>query len=86
MAADGPAVYTTSSSWGETTINRSNRPARTSSPRDDKGAIPADSWVEYDVTPFVTGNGTYSFNLVTASADGVNFYSREAARRNRSWC
>jgi fibronectin type 3 domain-containing protein len=77
--ADGPAVYTTSSSWGETTINWSNRPSRTSSATDDKGAIPADSWVEYDVAPFVTGNGTYSFNLVTTSTDGVNFYSREAA-------
>jgi hypothetical protein len=74
---DGPAVYTAESSWGETTINWSNRPARTSSARDDKGAISADTWVEFDVTPFVTGNGTYTFNLVTTSTDGVNFYARE---------
>jgi chitodextrinase len=77
--ADGPAVYTAGSSWGETTINWSNRPARTSSARDDKGSIPGDTWVEYDVTPFVSGNGTYTFNLATTSTDGVNFYQREAA-------
>jgi hypothetical protein len=45
---------------------------------DDKGAIAAESWVEFDVTPFVTGPGTYSFGLRTASSDAVDFYSREA--------
>ena len=40
-------------------------PAPTSAATDDKGAIPANTWVEYDVTPFVTGNGTYSFRLAT---------------------
>jgi fibronectin type 3 domain-containing protein len=76
---DGPAVYTSDTAWGETTVNWNTRPARTSAARDDKGAIPADTWVEYDVTPFVTGNGTYSFNLVTTASDGVNFHSREEA-------
>ena len=37
------------------------------------------TWVEYDVTPFVTGNGTYSFTLATTSNDGIDFYNREAA-------
>ena len=52
---DGPALYTTATSWSETTINWNTRPARTSAATDDKGAIPSNSWVEYDVTPFVTG-------------------------------
>jgi hypothetical protein len=76
---DGPAVYTSGTAWGETTVNWNTRPARTSAARDDKGAIPAETWVEYDVTPFVTGNGAYSFNLVTTASDGVNFHSREEA-------
>jgi chitodextrinase len=76
---DGPAVYTSSTAWSETTVNWNTRPARTSAARDDKGAIPADTWVEYDVTPFVTGNGTFSFSLATTSSDGVNFHSREEA-------
>jgi fibronectin type 3 domain-containing protein len=77
--ADGPAVYTTSATWSETTINWNTRPAPTSAATDDKGAIPSNTWVEYDVTPFVTGNGTYSFRLATTSTDGVYFSSREAA-------
>ena len=74
---NGPAVYQTSNSWTETGISWDIRPAPTSTGRDDKGAIPLNAWVDYDVTPFVTGNGTYSFLLATTSADGVDFYSRE---------
>ena len=75
--ADGPAVFTTATTWSESTITWSNRPATTSGATDDKGAIATNSWVEYDVSPFVTGNGTYSFRLATTSSDGVDFYSRE---------
>ena len=74
------------------TARRCTRPAtpgrRTRSPgtparsapaprRDDKGAIAANTWVEYNVTPFVTGNGTYSFTLAQTSSDGVDFRARE---------
>ena len=75
--SDGPAVYLTNTSWSETAVTWNTRPARTSAATDDKGAIPVNTWVEYDVTPFVTGNGTYSFNLATTSNDGIDFYSRE---------
>ena len=76
---DGPAVYTTGTSWTETAVNWNTRPARTSAPTDDKGAIANNAWVEYDVTQFVSGNGTYSFGLATTSSDGANMYSRENA-------
>ena len=35
--ADGPAVYTTSNSWAENTLNWNTRPLRTSAATDDKG-------------------------------------------------
>ena len=76
---DGPAIYTTTTAWTETAINWNTRPARTSGATDDKGAIPVNTWVEYDVKPFMSGNGTYSFTLATTSADGVDFNAREAA-------
>ena len=76
---DGPAVYTTEPAWSETAVNWNNRPPRTSATTDDKGAITTNSWVEYDVTQFVSGNGTYSFGLARTSSDGVDIYSREAA-------
>jgi acid phosphatase type 7 len=48
-------------------------------PIDDRGPVPALSWVEYDVTPIVRGDGTYSFRLATASSDGIDFRSRNAS-------
>jgi calcineurin-like phosphoesterase family protein len=78
-SVSGPAVYSTASSWTETGITWNTRPPPTSAATDDKGAVPIDSWVEFDVRPFVTGNGTYSFVLATISADAVDFHQREAA-------
>jgi glucose/arabinose dehydrogenase len=75
---DGPAVATASSNWTETGITWNTRPPR-SGDRDDKGALPAGSWAEWDVTPFVTGNGTFTFVLATSSADGAVFSSRQGA-------
>jgi hypothetical protein len=81
---NGPAVYSTASSWSETGITWSNRTARTSGATDDKGAISAGSWVEYDVTSLVSGdNQAYSFILATASVDGITFKSRQAADPTR---
>jgi hypothetical protein len=77
---DGPAVYTTSDTWSESGplgISWFNRPSRGGTPTDDKGAIAANGWVEYDVTPLVNGDGTYDFVLATTSEDEVGFYSRE---------
>jgi hypothetical protein len=76
---DGPPVYTTGNAWTETSLTWNNRPANISGATDDKGRIATNSWVEYDVTPLVTGNGTYSFNLPGISDDGIDFNSREAA-------
>jgi chitodextrinase len=81
---NGPAVYTTSSGWLETGlggITWATRPAPTSAARDDKSAVAPGSWVEFDVTPFVGGNGIYSFVLITDSGDGLDMHSREATMR-----
>jgi PKD repeat protein len=80
---DGPAAYGTSTSWSEGTINWSNRPARTSGPHDDKGAIAAGAIAEWDVTPLVNGNGPVGIALAQASADGANFAAREDPTSSR---
>jgi PKD repeat protein len=74
---DGPAVYPTGNDWSETGITWDNRPAPTGSAMADVGAAPVNSWVELDVTPLVTGNGSVSFVLAQTSTDGVTFYSRQ---------
>jgi hypothetical protein len=78
-SVDGPAVFKASSSWSESTVNWSNKPARTGSASDDKGAITKATFVDYDVTPLVTGNGANTFSLVSVSNDGASFASREYA-------
>ena len=79
---DGPAVYSTSAGWGESTITWNNKPAPTSGALADAGGIATGVWTEWDVTPAVTGEGLASFRLASVVTDGVNFHSREAATAN----
>jgi len=78
FTANGPAVYTAGSSWSESGITWGNRPARSASGTADKGSIAPNSWVEFDVSPLVSGDGTYTFVLATDSTDGLQLNSREA--------
>ena len=74
---NGPAVYASDNSWTESDITWNNRPAQTGEAIDNKDAIATYAWVEYDVTPLVTGDGTFNFVLAADSSDGVIFSSRE---------
>ncbi len=38
------------------------------------------AWVDYDVSSEVTGDGTYTFALISNSTDGVTFSSREGPK------
>lgn len=75
---DGPELWPVVTNWNENSITWNTRPAATAGPVDDTAAIPAYSWVEFDVTDLVTGDGTYAFRLSQYSHDGVTFASREA--------
>jgi hypothetical protein len=74
---DGPAVHLTDNSWTESELTWENRPGPTSDAVDNKGKLGTNSWVEYDVTSVVTGDGTFSFVLLADDSDGVIFSSRE---------
>lgn len=74
---NGPAVYATDPSWVETEVTWDHRPARTSPAVDNKDRLGTGAWVEYNVTPLVTGNGIFSFVLVADSSDSAVFSSRE---------
>lgn len=80
-SADGPALYTTGNSWTENGITWNNRPGRTSGVIDNKGAVAKNTWVEYDVTTTITGNGTFNFVLAGDSSDEIRFSSREGQSR-----
>ena len=74
---DGPAVYPTGNDWSETGITWSNRPQATGPATADVGAVAVNTWVELDVTPLVTGNGSVSFVVAQPGTDGVTFYARQ---------
>ena len=79
-STNGPAAYGTATSWSEAGITwNSGRPARTTGVLEDKATIPTGTWVEWNVSAVVTGNGLYSFNLAPTSSDGTDMSSREAA-------
>jgi hypothetical protein len=80
--ANGPAVYLADSDWiesGSSGVNWTNQPALLSSASDNKGSIATSTWVEYDVTVLLNGDGTYTFALIGDSTDGVTFSSREGS-------
>ena len=58
FAAGGSAIYATANDWTETGINWSTRPAINSSGLDTISAISNHTWVEYNVTAQITGDGT----------------------------
>jgi chitodextrinase len=74
---DGPAVHAASGTWTETGVTWSNRPAPAGAAVADAAAVGAASWLELDVTPLVTGNGTFDFLVAPTSKDGADFYSRQ---------
>lgn len=74
---NGPIVYPADSEWIESDVTWETRPARQGGALDNKDNIDGDTWVEYDVTSAVTGDGTFSFVFVADSGDAVVFSSRE---------
>ncbi|WP_244238024.1 CBM96 family carbohydrate-binding protein [Corallococcus terminator] len=77
---EGPAVYAlTGQPWSESIVTWNSRPARTGSAVDAAQGVATGSWVDYDVTDLVRGNGDISFGLYSTSSDGVTFHSRESA-------
>jgi hypothetical protein len=76
-STNGPSIYGTDNTWAEAGITWNNRPAATTGVIANLGAATASTWVEYNLTSYITGNGTYNFVLLPDSSDGIRFVSRE---------
>ncbi len=74
----GTSVSSTDSNWSETGITYNNVPAAISQLA-SLGAFSSGTWIEIDVTGYVTGNGTFSFMLATSSSTAASFSSKEGA-------
>jgi hypothetical protein len=80
---NGPRVFLdTGSFWTEGGVTWGTRPVPGGAPLADKGAISSGTWVEYDVTSGVSGDGMLDLVLVSDSSDGTTFASREHARED----
>ncbi len=78
-SGNGPKVFATATTWTESGLTWANRPSPLGTHSDDKAAVPAGAFVEYDVTPLVAGNGSVAFVFLPDSTDGFDFNSREHA-------
>jgi hypothetical protein len=63
--------------WTEGSINHTNAPAMDGVTA-TSGAFGAGVWTTVDITPLVTGNGTYNIALTTTSGTAFSLASREA--------
>lgn len=70
-------AYLVDSNWTETGITWATQPALGAVTATGAPAV-AGQWVEWDVTSAVTGQGSFSFLLVSSSTNSVYFDSREA--------
>jgi len=79
---NGPAVYRTGA-WPSTPLTWASRPAVVSGPRGDKGRLVRGTWVEWDVTPWVTRDGDYGFALKGGAADTLELMTRNTIKTKK---
>ena len=76
--ASGGGAYLVGSGWTEAGITWANAPLISGTALDTRGAVTTGTWVEWDVTAAVSGNG--SLNLAIRNSGGSGTYSsREGA-------
>jgi hypothetical protein len=63
--------------WSETTLTYNNAPPFSSTVTASSGPFADRVWVSLDVTPLVSGNGTYSLALTTSSPDYLQVASKD---------
>ena len=64
-------------SWTEGTVTWTNRPAMGTTL--DTQTCSSSSWIEFDVTSHITGNGTFSLGLTSTEVGNTTFSSKEGA-------
>jgi PKD repeat protein len=77
-AVAGSIYAVSDTTWSEGAITWATKPAAGSFVTTG-GAAPLGTWVEFDLTGGVAGNGTYSFVLKDGSSDAARYSSKEGA-------
>jgi chitodextrinase len=71
------ALTVADNTWGETTINYNNAPAF-GGLLGASGAFGTGAWITIDVTSYVTGEGTFSFGIMTPGATQISLAAKES--------
>ncbi len=81
---DGGRIYAvsnnylgTSTPWLETGLNWNNAPTIGGTILDQKANVPDESWVEFNVTPAITGNGVFSLGITSPHVNLAAYYQKE---------
>jgi len=75
--SNAPQVVTSpDTTWNEATITWNNKPT-TGTVVSNLGAVTTGTWIEYDVTSAISGNGPVTFALLAESSDALSVNSRE---------
>ena len=75
--AGGDFHLATSSSWSEQTVTWNSAPAANAAVAASLGAVTAGTWYEVDLSSLVTGDGSLSLRVTSASTDGADYDSTE---------
>ena len=67
------------SSWTENGVTWNNAPAPDPTPIATLGSVSSSKWYEINVTPLITGDGTYTLRVKTTSNDNADYNSKEVA-------
>jgi chitodextrinase len=65
--------------WIESTVTWATAPAADPATLATLGTVVAGTWYEVDLTPYITGDGTYTLRINSANSDGAFYASREGA-------
>jgi PKD repeat protein len=78
-SVEGGTLSVAPGGWDESTLNWNNAPGVGTTVLGSKGTAFPDTWVEFDVSALVKGEGTFHFGLSSASSNSVIYSSREGA-------
>ncbi len=78
-SVEGGSVFATASTWTEPTLIWNNQTPPIGSALSTLGPVALGTFVEFSVTPAITGDGTYSFVITSPSGDTVYYGSKESA-------
>lgn len=76
---EAPTVWMSpNTTWTELGVTWNNRPALDAVASIGSGEVEVDTWLEYNLSGLVRGNGTYTIALLPNSTDGIEVASRDA--------